>query len=244
MSYPGNSLEGGQCVLQPQLTEQLAKRDVSNQYTIAIRNLFDTPQETSEKQTPNDDYEDFVSAILEAAAEWIPTKLRAKYWVPLESITRRNGITCMWYYACHGTKYDTMLVQYQIWYYTCHRTKYDIKLVMVPNVILYLSQYQILILCLSQYQIWYYTCHGTNLSWYQIWYYACHGTKCDTMLVTVPNFDTILVTVQMWYYACQSTKFWYYACHSTKFWYYACHGIEYDTMHVMVPNMILCLSRY
>ena len=39
---------------------------------ITVRNKFDTLQEASERHSPNDEYEDFVSANLTAAAEYIP----------------------------------------------------------------------------------------------------------------------------------------------------------------------------
>ena len=42
------------------------------------RNKFDVLQEISETLNPNDEYENFVNAHLEAAAECIPTKQRAK----------------------------------------------------------------------------------------------------------------------------------------------------------------------
>ena len=47
--------------------------DISDKYTITLRNKFDTLQEISE--TLNDKYENFINAHTEAAAECIPTKL-------------------------------------------------------------------------------------------------------------------------------------------------------------------------
>ena len=44
------------------------------QYSITVRNKFDILQETSERHTPNDKYENFTSVHLEAAAKCIPTK--------------------------------------------------------------------------------------------------------------------------------------------------------------------------
>ena len=35
----------------------LVKSDISNQYTVPVRKGFDTSQETSERHTPNDEYE-------------------------------------------------------------------------------------------------------------------------------------------------------------------------------------------
>ena len=42
-------------------------------------------QEKAEKGTPNDEYENFVEAHLEAAAKCIPTKPRTKYRAPWET---------------------------------------------------------------------------------------------------------------------------------------------------------------
>ena len=50
-------------------------------YTLTPRKKFDALQEISETPTPNDEYENF-NAHLEAAAEYIPTKQRAKSRVP------------------------------------------------------------------------------------------------------------------------------------------------------------------
>ena len=57
----------------------LKNRDSSNKYMITLRNKFDAPQEISEAPSLKDEYENFVSAHMEAAAECIPTKLRAKH---------------------------------------------------------------------------------------------------------------------------------------------------------------------
>ena len=40
---------------------------------LALRNKFDALQEKTEILTPNDEYENFVNAHLEAAAKYIPT---------------------------------------------------------------------------------------------------------------------------------------------------------------------------
>ena len=47
--------------------------------TITLRNKFDALQKILETLTPNDEYENFVNAQMEAAAGCIPIKLRAKY---------------------------------------------------------------------------------------------------------------------------------------------------------------------
>ena len=56
----------------------LNSRDISNIYTIILSNKFDALQ-ISETLTPNDKYEDFLNANMEAAGECIPTKLSAKH---------------------------------------------------------------------------------------------------------------------------------------------------------------------
>ena len=52
--------------------------DISNKYVITLRNKFDAPQEISETLTPNDKYENFSNVLMEAAAKFIPAKLRVK----------------------------------------------------------------------------------------------------------------------------------------------------------------------
>ena len=52
----------------------LNNRDISDKYRIIFKNKFDALQEISETQTPNDEYENFVNAHMEAAAEYISTK--------------------------------------------------------------------------------------------------------------------------------------------------------------------------
>ena len=49
---------------------------------VTVRNKFNTLPETSERHSPNDKYENFVTAHTEAAAECIPSKLRAKCGIP------------------------------------------------------------------------------------------------------------------------------------------------------------------
>ena len=52
----------------------LNNKDISNKYTITLRNKFDALLEISKTLTPNDEYENFVNANMEAAAaECIPT---------------------------------------------------------------------------------------------------------------------------------------------------------------------------
>jgi len=63
----------------------LANSDICNRYAVAVRNKFDILQETSESPSPNEEYENFVCAHLEAAAECVPTKLRTKHTAPWET---------------------------------------------------------------------------------------------------------------------------------------------------------------
>ena len=56
----------------------LKNRDIRNKYTLTLRNKFDALQEIIETLTPNDEYENFINAHLEAAAECIATKQRAE----------------------------------------------------------------------------------------------------------------------------------------------------------------------
>ena len=43
----------------------LNNRDIKDKYVLELRNRFETLQEKTEKGTPNDEYENFVSATLE-----------------------------------------------------------------------------------------------------------------------------------------------------------------------------------
>ena len=56
----------------------LKNRYIRDEYTLTLKNKFNALQEISETPTPNDEYENFVNAHLEAAGECIPTKQRAK----------------------------------------------------------------------------------------------------------------------------------------------------------------------
>ena len=68
----------------------LNNRDIRDKYTLTLRNKFDALQEISETPTPNYEYGNFVNAHLEAAAEYIPTKPRAKPRVPWETLAVRE----------------------------------------------------------------------------------------------------------------------------------------------------------
>ena len=61
-------------------------RNISDKYTLTLRNKFDALQVISEMLTPNDKYENFVNAHIEVAAERIPTKLRAKLKILWETL--------------------------------------------------------------------------------------------------------------------------------------------------------------
>ena len=67
----------------------LNNRDIRDKYALTLRNKFNTQQKT-ETHTLNDEYENFINAHLEAAAECIPTKQRAKPWVPWETLAVRK----------------------------------------------------------------------------------------------------------------------------------------------------------
>ena len=68
----------------------LNNKDVRDKYVLELRKRFETLQEKTEKSTPNDEYENFVNAHLEAAAKCIPTKLKTKYKVPWETLAVRE----------------------------------------------------------------------------------------------------------------------------------------------------------
>ena len=68
----------------------LNNRDIRDKYVLELRNRFETLQEKMEKSTPNDEYENFVNAHLEAAAKCIPTKLKTKYRVQWETLAVRE----------------------------------------------------------------------------------------------------------------------------------------------------------
>ena len=70
----------------------LNNRDIKDKYTLTQSNKFDALQEISEIPTPNDEYENFVNVHLEAAAECIPTKQRAKPSVPWETLEVRKSV--------------------------------------------------------------------------------------------------------------------------------------------------------
>ena len=73
----------------------LKNRDISDKYTISLRNKFNALQ-ISEILTPNDVYENFVNTHMEVAAECLPTKLRTKHRVPWETFAVKKKNVTMW----------------------------------------------------------------------------------------------------------------------------------------------------
>ena len=53
----------------------LSNRDISDKYTITLRNKFDAIQEISERPTPMDKYENLINAHVETTAECILTRI-------------------------------------------------------------------------------------------------------------------------------------------------------------------------
>ena len=72
-------------------SSSLTNRDISNKYTVTVRNKFDTPLEIFEKHTPNEEYENLIHAYIETAPECIITKPRAKQRVPWETVAVRKN---------------------------------------------------------------------------------------------------------------------------------------------------------
>ena len=63
---------------------------IRDRYAFALRNKYDALHEKTETHTSNEEYENFVNAHLEAAAEFIPTKQRTKSRVPWETLAARE----------------------------------------------------------------------------------------------------------------------------------------------------------
>ena len=64
----------------------LNNRDICDKYLLTLRNKFDALSVNTETHTPNDKYENFVNAKLEAAQECIPIKQKAKFIIPWETL--------------------------------------------------------------------------------------------------------------------------------------------------------------
>ena len=69
----------------------LKNRDIKDKYVLELRSRFETLQEKTEKGPPNEEYENFVEAHLQAASKCIPTKPRTKYRVPWENLAVREN---------------------------------------------------------------------------------------------------------------------------------------------------------
>ena len=70
----------------------LNNRYFRDKYVLELRNRFETLQENTEKGTPNDKYENFDEAHLEAASKCIPTKPKTKYRLPWETLAVRENV--------------------------------------------------------------------------------------------------------------------------------------------------------
>ena len=68
----------------------LNNRDIRDKYVVTPRNKFSALQEKTETHTVNDEYENFVNAHLEAAAECLSTKQRTKSRVSWETLVVRK----------------------------------------------------------------------------------------------------------------------------------------------------------
>ena len=82
----------------------LNNRDIRDKYALELRNRFEALQEKVEIGTPNDEYENFVEAHLEAAEKCIPTKPRTKYRVPWETPAAREKRALVKSYKCTRTR--------------------------------------------------------------------------------------------------------------------------------------------
>ena len=92
---------------QPQPYTMTGPYLTTDKHTLTLRNKFDALQEISETFTPNNEDENFVNAHIEAAAECIPTKQRAKPRVPWETLAIRKKARGTWKphpYAIVGTQ--------------------------------------------------------------------------------------------------------------------------------------------
>ena len=68
----------------------LNNKYIRDKYMLTLRNKFNALQEISETPPLNDEYENFVNAHLELAAECIPTKQRTKPRVSWETLAVRK----------------------------------------------------------------------------------------------------------------------------------------------------------
>ena len=68
----------------------LNNRHIRDKYALTLRNKFNALQEKTETHTPNDEYENFINAYLETAAECIPSKQRIKPRAPWGTLAVRE----------------------------------------------------------------------------------------------------------------------------------------------------------
>ena len=76
----------------------LNNRDISDKYTMTLRNKFDALKEISEALPPNDEYDNFVNAHIEPAAECILIKHRVP-WETLAVKKKRDNMKTV--FPCH-----------------------------------------------------------------------------------------------------------------------------------------------
>ena len=69
----------------------LRLNNTNYRYRVTVRNKSDSLLETYERRTPNDEYENFVTAYMDAATECVPTKPRTKCSFPWKSIVVRKS---------------------------------------------------------------------------------------------------------------------------------------------------------
>ena len=60
------------------ISPQLSIYNISNRYTVTVSNKFDALKEISECHSSNDEYENFVTAHLQAATEYISIKTKSQ----------------------------------------------------------------------------------------------------------------------------------------------------------------------
>ena len=68
----------------------LNNREIRDKYAFALSYKIDALRKKTETRSSNDEYENFVNANLEAAAEYIATKQRTKPSVPSEKLAIRE----------------------------------------------------------------------------------------------------------------------------------------------------------
>ena len=84
-------------MIGPCLTKEILAINIQSH----SENKFDALQEISKTLTPNDEYENFFNAHMKTVVECIPTKLRAKRWIPWETLTvqtKRDNVKTVYLY--------------------------------------------------------------------------------------------------------------------------------------------------